>query len=157
MPNHSHKKIKFITQVILVPIVINVWPFFSTFYPLNSAVLAHLTWNCKARCSWWSYISSIKMISLKHFWACGYVSTSIFSRKVKKGPILAIFWQFLPPNFCKLSPHKFSETLLLKKIYMICTIRDHSTFFIPVTIFEKSHFFRFFWVFKPNLPLTDTS
>ena len=84
------------------------------------------------------------MISLKHFWACGYVSTSIFfSRKVKKGPILAIFLQFLPPNFCKLSPHKFSETLLLKKIYMICTIRDHSTFFIPVTIFEKSHFSEF--------------
>ena len=34
-----------------VPIVIDVWPFFSTFYPLNSAILVHLTWNFQIRCS----------------------------------------------------------------------------------------------------------
>ena len=88
-------------------------------------------------------------------WLC--FNKYIFSRKLKKGPILGILWHSLPFNFCKLSPHKFSETLLLKKIYMICKIRDHSTFFIPLTIFEMSDFFYFFWVFKPNFPLTDTS
>ena len=51
-----------------------------------------------------------------------------FSGKLKKGSFLAIFWWFLPPNFCKLSPHKFLVILLFKNIYMICTIRDHSIF-----------------------------
>ena len=73
-------------------------------------------------------------------WVC---FNKCFFWKTKKGAILAIFWQFLPLNFCKLSPHKFSETLLLKKIYMIRTICDHSTFFIQVKVFEESEFSEF--------------
>ena len=48
-----------------------------------------------------------------------------FSGKLKKGPILAIFWQFWPFNFCKLSPHKFSQTLLLPIWYVRFVIIAH--------------------------------
>ena len=42
-----------------------------------------------------------------------------FSGKLKKMLIFAFFWQLLPPNFCKWSPHEFSEAFLLNNIYMI--------------------------------------
>ena len=49
-----------------------------------------------------------KSWSLSHFWTSGTLPNSIF-------------WQFLPPYFCKWSPNdlKFSEKLLLNEIRMI--------------------------------------